>query len=77
MQGKELDKGDVIAYGTTDDDGYGTTPVERAQFIIDTIRIHLVRKACTLHHDDLSSIEVLLGTEVSWCPICGTRLRTN
>ncbi|KKC06167.1 hypothetical protein [Mycobacterium nebraskense] len=70
---KELDEGDVIAHGTTDDDGYGTTPVERAQFIIDTIRIHLARQACTLHRDDLS-IEALLGTNVTWCPACGTRL---
>ncbi|WP_084027664.1 hypothetical protein [Mycobacterium avium] len=71
---KELGEGDVIAHGTTDDDGYGTTPVERAQFIIDTIRIHLARQACTLHRDDLSSIEALLGTNVTWCPACGTRL---
>lgn len=74
---KELDKGDVIAYGTTDDDCYGTTLLERAQFIIDTIRIHLARQTCTLHHDDLSSIEALLGTEISWCPACGTHLPTQ
>ena len=54
---RELDQGDVIAYGTTDIEGYGATPLERAQFIIDTIRIHLVRQACTHHHDDLSSIQ--------------------
>lgn len=71
---KELDEGDVIAHGTTDDDCYGTTPIERAQFIIDTIRIHLARQACTLHRDDLSSIEALIGTNVTWCPACGTRL---
>lgn len=71
---KELDEGDVIAHGTTDDDGYGTTPIERAQFIIDTIRIHVARQACTLHRDELSSIEALLGTNFTWCPACGTRL---
>lgn len=35
-QERELDEGDVIAYGTTDVEGYGTTPLERAQFITDT-----------------------------------------
>lgn len=70
----ELDEGDVIAYGTIDDDGYGARLVERAQFITDTIRTHLARQACTLHHDDLSSIEALLGTRINWCPACGTRL---
>lgn len=74
---RELDEGDVIAPGTTDDDGYGTTLAERAQFIVDTIRIHLARQACTLHHGDLSAIEVLLGTEIGWCPACGTRLATR
>lgn len=74
---KELDKGDVIAHGTTDDDCYGTTLVERAQFIIDAIRIHLARQTCRLHHDDLSSIEALLGTEINWCPACGTHLPTQ
>ena len=56
-QERALDEGDVIASGTTDSEGYGTTPVERAQFIVDTIRIHLTRQACTHHGDDLSSIE--------------------
>ncbi|ODR05277.1 hypothetical protein BHQ21_15015 [Mycobacterium sherrisii] len=70
----ELDVGDVIAYGTTDDDDYGTTPVERAQFIVGAICVHLTRQTCTLHHDDLSSIEALLGTNITWCPACGTRL---
>ena len=71
---RELDQGDVIAYGTTDIEGYGATPLERAQFIIDTIRIHLVRQACTHHNDDLSSIQGLLGAPARWCPACGTRL---
>jgi hypothetical protein len=71
---RELDQGDVIAYGTTDIAGYGTTPLERAQFITDTIRIHLARQACTLHHNDLSSIHAILGTGARWCPACGARL---
>jgi hypothetical protein len=71
---RELDQGDVIAHGTTDIEGYGTTPLERAQFIIDAIRIHLARQACTHHHDDLTSIQAVLGTPARWCPACGTRL---
>jgi hypothetical protein len=71
---RELDHGDVIAYGTTDIEGYGTTPLERAQFIVDTIRIHLTRQACTHQHDDLASIQAILGTSARWCPTCGTRL---
>ena len=71
-QEHELDEGDVIASGATATEGYGTAPVERAKFIVDTIRIHLARQACTLHHEDLSSIEALVGSEISWCPVCGT-----
>lgn len=71
---RELDEGDVIAYGTTDMEGYGTTPLERAEFITDTIRIHLARQACTLHRNDLSAIRAVIGTAVRWCPACGTRL---
>ena len=63
----------MIAHGTTAVDRYGTTPVERAKFLVDTIRVHLAREACTLHAEDLPSIEALLGREVRWCPSCGTR----
>jgi hypothetical protein len=73
---REFSEGEVIAQGTTDVDGYGTTPVERAKFIVDTIRVQLARKACNLHVQDLASIEALLGREVRWCPACGTRLTT-
>lgn len=38
---RELETGEVIASGTTDVAGYGTTAVERAQFIVKTIRTHL------------------------------------
>jgi hypothetical protein len=74
---RELDDSEVIAYGTTDIEGYGTTPAERSQFIVDTIRIHLTRRKCVHHRDGLSSIEPILGTEVRWCPACGTRLTTQ
>jgi hypothetical protein len=66
--------GDIIAFGTTDVERYGTTPTERAKFILDTIRVYLARQACTLHRDDLSSIATLLGREIGWCPACGIRL---
>ena len=73
---RELDEGDVTARGTIDVDGYGTTPAQRAAFIADTIRVHLTRQSCTLHTRDLSSLEALLDSTVSWCPSCGTRLPT-
>ncbi|BBZ10678.1 hypothetical protein MBRA_08730 [Mycobacterium branderi] len=57
---RELDEGEVIAHGTIDDDGYGSTPVERAHFIVDTVRVHLAQTSCTLHTEDLSSIAALL-----------------
>ena len=73
-QDRELDEGDVIAYGTTDVEAYGKTLVERAQFIVDKIRIHLSRQQCTLHLGDLSSLEAMLVAEIRWCPACGARL---
>ncbi|GAB1815914.1 hypothetical protein MUNTM_49540 [Mycobacterium sp. MUNTM1] len=73
-QERELEEGDIIASGTNDVDEYGTTPVQRAQFIIDTIRVHLARQACTRHRDDLPSMQAWLGGELKWCPACGTRL---
>jgi len=74
----EVNEGDVIASGTTASECYGTTPVERAKFIVDTIRIHLYRQACTHHRGgDLSSVAAILRTEIRWCPVCGTRLATQ
>jgi len=73
-ENREWEEGDIIASGTTDAEGYGTTLVERAQFIVDTIRIHLARRACTYHRGDLSSIEAILGAPAYWCPTCGVRL---
>lgn len=75
-QQRELTEGDVIADGTTAE-GYGATLVERAHFIIDTIRTHLARLACTHHRDSLPAIEAALGKQVSWCPACGARLPTR
>lgn len=40
---REVTAGDVIAEGTTTAAGYGVTPVERARFIVGTIRTHLCR----------------------------------
>lgn len=66
--------GAVIAEGTTHADGYGENPLQRAQFIIDTIRIHLARQTCTHRDGDLSMIRDIFGDEIRWCPSCGTRL---
>jgi hypothetical protein len=73
---REMSEGEVIAQGTTDVNGYGTNTVGRAKFIVDTIRVHLARRACDIHVQDLSSIEALLGRQLRWCPVCGTRLHT-
>ncbi|MDO3401363.1 hypothetical protein QWI29_15095 [Mycolicibacterium neoaurum] len=71
---RELEDGDVIAEGTTSAAGYGRTPVERAQFLVDTIRVHLGRQECLHHLDDLPAIDALLSEWARWCPACGTRL---
>jgi len=65
-QEREVDEGDIIADGTIAAEGYRTTPVERARFIVDTIRIHLARQACTHHRGVLPAIEAVLGTHVRW-----------
>jgi hypothetical protein len=71
---REIDEGDVIAVGTVDTAGYGKSLVERAQFLISTIRNHLGRVSCRLHSGDLSAVEAALGAPVRWCPACGTDL---
>ena len=73
-QTKEWEEGDVIARGTIDDDGYGSEPVERIQFIVRMIRDHLRRRSCALHPSGLHDLEARLGLSVNWCPACGTRL---
>jgi hypothetical protein len=74
---QELERGEVIATGTVYADGYGATVVQRAQFIVATIRDHLRRRACTHHLDKLGAIGAALGTAVLWCPDCGTRLQVR
>lgn len=71
---RESDEGDVIAEGTTRDDHYGRTPVERIQFIVDTVRAHLRPGACTVHTDERADLELLFGRPLAWCPACGVRL---
>ena len=43
FESRELDEGDVIARGVVEVPGYGGSPVERAEFIVGTIRDHLTR----------------------------------
>lgn len=71
---RELEVGERIASGTTDAAGYGTTPVERARFIIGIIRTYLTRQSCSHHLDRLEAIDVLLGAPARWCARCGARL---
>lgn len=65
---RQLELGDVIAEGATASAGCGTKPVERAQFIVDTVRAHLAREVCTRHFDDLSPIEAVLGAAARLVP---------
>lgn len=46
---REVEEGEVIAEGTTNVSGYGRTPVQRIEFIADTIRTHLQRQHCDVH----------------------------
>ena len=74
---REFEQGDVIATGTIDAEGYGTTVVQRAQFIVTTIRDHLRKKSCSHHLDRLDAITAALGTSIYWCPTCGIHLRAR
>lgn len=71
---KELDEGDVIADGITSVEGYGTTPVERIQFILAVIRSHVRRQRCDVHTAMADDLELLFGDRLAWCPACGTKL---
>lgn len=71
---RDVEKGEVIAEGVADVQGYGRSPLERAQFIVGVVRDHLGRQDCDLHGDQMSAIERALGRRPGWCPACGTRL---
>lgn len=77
FEDRSIDAGDVIVEGTTSAHGYGTTPVERAQFITATIRAHLARQGCAVHRDELDDLEVLCGRPMNWCPACGLKLHST
>ena len=70
---RELETGDVIAEGVTSVAGYGESPAQRARFIVDTIRTHLRRQACTVHTLGRGEYERLLGRPMEWCFECGAR----
>ncbi|WP_370068585.1 hypothetical protein [Mycobacterium sp. MAA66] len=72
---REIVDGEVIATGSTEAAGYGATPVERARFIVDTVRVHLLQRACTHLGDELAAMEVRCQRPFDWCPVCGYRLR--
>lgn len=67
--------GEIIATGTTDADGYGSTVVQRAQFIVNTVRVHVHRSRCTHPRTAPGSKATVLGTDMRWCPACGAQLR--
>lgn len=69
-----IEHGDIIATGTVSDDGYGATLLERARFIVTTIRYHLTRAACTHHPDKLDAVSGVIGAAARWCAACGARL---
>jgi len=74
---QSIERGDIFASGTIHTDGYGTTPAERAHFIVTTIRDHLRRQACAHHPDKLAAISAVLGSAARWCPTCGIRLAVS
>lgn len=74
---REVEAGTVIAEGTTSAAGYGTTPVERGRFIVDTIRAWARQVDCHVHRHELDDLECLFGRPLSWCPSCGLRLNPD
>lgn len=71
---RAIEEGDLIAEGTTNVPGYGRSPVERAEFLVGTIREHLRRVSCVVHTTELENLGMLLGRPPRWCPDCGQRL---
>lgn len=74
LEMKEIETGDVIAEGVTGAPGYGSTPLERAQFIVGTIREHIGRDRCQVHSIGRAALEDRTGVMVRWCPACGVDL---
>ncbi|MCH9732232.1 MAG: hypothetical protein K0U84_21580 [Actinomycetia bacterium] len=73
-----IDVGDIIATGSVEAAEYGETLVERGQFIVDTIRVHVAREACEHHSaEEIGLLEERLRRPALWCPSCGTRLPTS
>jgi hypothetical protein len=68
---KELESGTIIAEGVPSVPGYGETSVERARFLVGTIRAHLRQQTCTVHTELRSDLELLLGAALACCPACG------
>lgn len=69
----DVTAGDIIAEGTIGASGYGSTPAQRAQFIVTTIRSHLARETC-LVHADRAGLGDAIGIRARWCPVCGAAL---
>jgi hypothetical protein len=74
FEDREIEEGEIVAQGTTANDGYGATPVDRVRFITDAIRAHLRRQDCDVHRHELDDLELLCGRPLNWCPACGLRL---
>lgn len=73
-----IEVGDLIATGAVEEPGYGTTLLEHGQFIVDIVRTHIARQACSLHSaEEVALVQELLGRPVLWCPACGIRLPTS
>jgi hypothetical protein len=47
--------------------GYGSTPVERATFIVQTTRDHLTQQVCDRHVAGVADLERALGRSPQWC----------
>jgi hypothetical protein len=68
------EEGDVIADGVSGGPGYGASPRQRAQFIVQAIRTHIGRETCAIHGGGRALSEARIGMAVAWCPACGARL---
>ncbi|MGH9104812.1 MAG: hypothetical protein ACRDZX_03055 [Acidimicrobiales bacterium] len=71
---REDEEDDVVAEGSIVAEGYGSSPAERARFIVQTVRDHLRHQSCRRHAEGLPELASLLGREPAFCPSCGARL---